>query len=988
MSINSSSSHNNNSTSSNAATNAPKPAADMRAYLASAAQAQSALPPPPSMSGPVTMQSTSSVYNNTASGYGSHASGSVGATNGACVRNINPYTYATSSTSNHTNSNIYQNTNYTHTNSTSSTNINSHTSGYGVTAVHSSTSSNNNYNSNTHANGATSSIGQGPPQRSVSMNNPYNTSTSHPSSGYGNANATSSSYPCSTVAGTNNPNSFRGSNMGAPVNQTTKSTSGYGYNAPIANTNLLHTSNAVPSRGYSYPPASTNNTSSNAHSYNTIFNSATPIPPNDAKPNPYVTNNTIYAAPQPAPVVSIAPLAPATSFVVNINGPQEEFAYSASTQASHSSEATSGESKGSEFNQSTGYYNNNTSRNACSTTRETNSVTVAAVNVPQRAAMPVPNGYNSTVNNIGGYANNGPALYQTVPAQPAAPVITPVSIAPLNIPASTFSTVHPGSNPAVPTPVPYYATNINATNIRSSNVPAVPIATIPTSNIAPSTNISSVPATTLNTSIAPMNTTNTITTNTCNTSRAAGKAPLPPDVLARIEANKLAAQARLAAARLQKSTTTPVTSHSSNLASTSTSGVIAIARSPNVQNTASLNHTTTIPAVHAVPAVPPAMAMSPANKGYRPTSTPASVAAYSVGSPVALQAAIQSRQATANVPPPGVVKGANAAASRLATSHYHNTVTNTTSATANGTSAGYGYGANSSAGGAQLPQHSASVPAAHVFSTGRGTSIPVSDAKIQQAAVLLDSAILPTGPSRVVQGHAPSHTTNSEGHSTYVNSSTGQYVTTAPAVVPTAMAPSPAAGVPLAVSTTDSYAAANAVISNHTIAPIATTSTSTSTSTSTATTTSNYTSGTLYFDGTAQSSLQRGGAGYQLFANNGRTIRENGVRMSGTCSSNQAEYVGLIQGLTAALHCGVQDLQVFGDSEVVIKQMLGLYPVRNPALQGMFTRAKALQGRFRRIQLQWVPKEKNTGADALCQRALLQPETVAENCDWFVSSVV
>jgi ribonuclease HI len=139
----------------------------------------------------------------------------------------------------------------------------------------------------------------------------------------------------------------------------------------------------------------------------------------------------------------------------------------------------------------------------------------------------------------------------------------------------------------------------------------------------------------------------------------------------------------------------------------------------------------------------------------------------------------------------------------------------------------------------------------------------------------------------------------------------------------------------------------------------------------------------LYFTGGSLGNPGKGGAGYQLFANNGRTIKESAVRMNSQATNNQAEYVGLIHGLTAALHCGVQELSVYGDSEVVVKQMLGQYQVKNPVLIGMNQRAQSLRQRFRRAQFQWVPRDKNSGAHALAKRAMHQSDQCPESADWF-----
>ena len=101
--------------------------------------------------------------------------------------------------------------------------------------------------------------------------------------------------------------------------------------------------------------------------------------------------------------------------------------------------------------------------------------------------------------------------------------------------------------------------------------------------------------------------------------------------------------------------------------------------------------------------------------------------------------------------------------------------------------------------------------------------------------------------------------------------------------------------------------------------------------------------------------------------------------MNGVCTNNQAEYTGLIHGLQAAVARNVRQIEVYGDSELVIKQMKGEYKVKNVVLQGMHQKAQSLARHFSQISYHWVERSKNKPADALSNRAMHQPSS-AEEC--------
>jgi len=90
----------------------------------------------------------------------------------------------------------------------------------------------------------------------------------------------------------------------------------------------------------------------------------------------------------------------------------------------------------------------------------------------------------------------------------------------------------------------------------------------------------------------------------------------------------------------------------------------------------------------------------------------------------------------------------------------------------------------------------------------------------------------------------------------------------------------------------------------------------------------------------------------------------------GTATNNVAEYRAVIAGLEAAVHLEVQDLVVRLDSQLLVRQIGGEYKVRAPGLKPLYRRALELLRRIPSVEIEHVPREENTVADALANAAL------------------
>ena len=89
----------------------------------------------------------------------------------------------------------------------------------------------------------------------------------------------------------------------------------------------------------------------------------------------------------------------------------------------------------------------------------------------------------------------------------------------------------------------------------------------------------------------------------------------------------------------------------------------------------------------------------------------------------------------------------------------------------------------------------------------------------------------------------------------------------------------------------------------------------------------------------------------------------------GRQDSNVAEYVALMEALQCALSIDAQRLHVYSDSDVVVKQMTGVYKCRSPRLYSLNWTCRKL-ARSLAFSISRIPRESNTEANALANSAV------------------
>jgi ribonuclease HI len=125
----------------------------------------------------------------------------------------------------------------------------------------------------------------------------------------------------------------------------------------------------------------------------------------------------------------------------------------------------------------------------------------------------------------------------------------------------------------------------------------------------------------------------------------------------------------------------------------------------------------------------------------------------------------------------------------------------------------------------------------------------------------------------------------------------------------------------------------------------------------------------LYTDGGARGNPGPAAYAFVLEAEDGTVLAAEGQAI-GIATNNVAEYSALVAGLERAVELGLDDVEVVSDSELLVKQMLGEYRVKNDALRALSLEAAALARKLRRIEYRAVRRDQNELADRLVNEAL------------------
>ncbi|MBE9531251.1 MAG: ribonuclease HI family protein [Proteobacteria bacterium] len=127
----------------------------------------------------------------------------------------------------------------------------------------------------------------------------------------------------------------------------------------------------------------------------------------------------------------------------------------------------------------------------------------------------------------------------------------------------------------------------------------------------------------------------------------------------------------------------------------------------------------------------------------------------------------------------------------------------------------------------------------------------------------------------------------------------------------------------------------------------------------------------IFVDGASRGNPGLAGAGAIIKDSDGAVIGEL-RRFLGMATNNIAEYEALILALEEAQSLGCSSVSVFADSELVVKQIKGIYRVKNEGLKGLYAIATKLITQFSSFKISHVRRELNSEADRLANEAIDQ----------------
>lgn len=125
----------------------------------------------------------------------------------------------------------------------------------------------------------------------------------------------------------------------------------------------------------------------------------------------------------------------------------------------------------------------------------------------------------------------------------------------------------------------------------------------------------------------------------------------------------------------------------------------------------------------------------------------------------------------------------------------------------------------------------------------------------------------------------------------------------------------------------------------------------------------------LYADGGSRGNPGPGASGAVLY-----DLEKNIVgryeKYLGHTTNNQAEYEAVILGMQKAQELDAGELDIFLDSQLVVKQLKQEFRIKDKKLQPLFVKAWNLMQSFKKVSITHIPRNQNKEADKLVNIAL------------------
>jgi ribonuclease HI len=123
------------------------------------------------------------------------------------------------------------------------------------------------------------------------------------------------------------------------------------------------------------------------------------------------------------------------------------------------------------------------------------------------------------------------------------------------------------------------------------------------------------------------------------------------------------------------------------------------------------------------------------------------------------------------------------------------------------------------------------------------------------------------------------------------------------------------------------------------------------------------------FDGGSRGNPGPAAIGAVVTTPDGELVEQRG-ELIGPATNNVAEYRALLLAIDLAREHGAGEVELIGDSELIVKQVRGEYRVKDAGLKPLHAQAKRALGGLGRWSIRSVRRDQNAAADALVNATL------------------
>ena len=123
----------------------------------------------------------------------------------------------------------------------------------------------------------------------------------------------------------------------------------------------------------------------------------------------------------------------------------------------------------------------------------------------------------------------------------------------------------------------------------------------------------------------------------------------------------------------------------------------------------------------------------------------------------------------------------------------------------------------------------------------------------------------------------------------------------------------------------------------------------------------------LNFDGSSKPNPGEMTSAYVIRDINNKLINSQSI-MGGHGTSNEAEYIGLYEGLKKVVEMGYKHIEIYGDSQLVIFQVAGKFKCKKARLAAWRDKVLGLLEQIHTYKLEHVSRKFNKEADSLCRK--------------------